>query len=178
MRARIAALLAVAALLAAACGDDSDQASDADPAVSAPTTTEPEPAAACGEDDGGDEGGDGDEVTLSVNTIDFAFDPAAYTISACEETTVQVVNEAADVHTWVVMKPGASVEDYIESYPHPGLVPGSDGSSEDVLAKASASGGTEGTPVTFTIPEAGTYQVICDLADHLEKGMEAELVVE
>ena len=178
MRARIAALLAVAALLAAACGDDSDQASDADPAVSAPTTTEPEPAAACGDDDGGDEGGGGDEGTLSVNAIDFAFDPAAYTISACEETTVQVVNEAADVHTWVVMKPGASVEDYIESYPHPGLVPGSDGSSEDVLVKASASGGTEGTPVTFTIQEAGTYQVICDIPGHLEDGMEGELVVE
>ena len=134
--------------------------------------------AACGDDDGGDEGGGGDEGTLSVNTIDFAFDPAAYNISAGEETTVQVVNEAADVHTWVVMKPGASVEDYIKSYPHPGLVPGSDGSSEDTLVKAAASGGTEGTPVTFTIQEAGTYQVICDIPGHLEDGMEGELVVE
>ena len=154
--ARIVGLLAVAALLVAACGDD----------------------------DGGDEGGGGDEGTLSVNTIDFAFDPATYNISAGEETTVQVVNEAADVptpektHTWVVMKPGVSVEDYINSYPHPGLIPGTDNSSEDVLAKASATGGTEGTPVTFTIQEAGTYQVICDIPGHLEDGMEAELVVE
>ena len=175
---RLLLLIAIGTLLLAACGDDSDEASDADPAVSAPTTTEPEPAAACEDDEGGDEGGGGDEVTLSVNTIDFAFDPAAYTISACEETTVQVVNEAADVHTWVVMKPGASVEDYIDTYPRPGLIPGTDNSTEDTLARASAAGGTEGTPVTFTIPEAGTYQVICDLADHLEKGMEAELVVE
>jgi plastocyanin len=134
--------------------------------------------AACGDDDGRDEGGGGGEGTLIVNTMDFAFDPAAYNISAGEETTVQVVNEAADVHTWVVMKPGVSVEDYIKSYPYPAVAAGTDNSTEDVLVKASASGGTEGTPVTFTIQEAGTYQVVCDIPGHLEDGMEGELVVD
>jgi plastocyanin len=150
-----------------ACGDDSSDESVED-------TVENEADEI--EDDGGDEGGGGDEVTLSVNAIDFAFDPATSTISAGEETTVQVVNEGADIHTWVVMRPGVSVEDYFNSYPFPPLFAGTDNSTEDVLTKASAPGGTEGIPVTFTIQEAGTYQVICDL--HLEEGMVGELVVE
>jgi plastocyanin len=169
--ARIVGLLAVAALLVAACGDDGDETTQSTRGVEVtPTGDDPDETTLSPS---------GVEVTLSVTATDFAFDPVDPVVEVGESSTVHLINKGSLPHTWVVLRQGASAEQYIES-----LVAATttderrDVEEDQTLVKVGPALLTTGDPVTFTIQEAGTYQVICDLPPHFKDGMEGTLVVE
>jgi plastocyanin len=145
-----------------ACGDDSSDESVED-------TVENE---VVGETPGGE------EVTLSVTATDFAFDPVDPVVFA-GDSTVHLINEGSQPHTWVLLQQGVSAEQYIDSIDSATTTAELRDVEEDqTLAKVQPALASLADPVTFTIDEAGTYTVICDIPEHFEKGMQGTLVVE
>src|SRR5262245_45450261 len=53
----------------------------------------------------------GPSTTIDVTTTDFAFTPNTFTIPAGQEITLNVINNGAVVHNFVIMKLGTNVGD-------------------------------------------------------------------
>src|SRR5262245_30414539 len=53
----------------------------------------------------------GPSTTIDVTTTDFAFTPNAFTVPAGQEITLNVINNGAVVHNFVIMKLGANAGD-------------------------------------------------------------------
>ena len=121
---------------------------------------------------GGDAADDAAGTSLEVTTTDFQFSPNSWTVSAGEEVSIQITNDGAVLHEWVLMQPGVTIEseadlpeteeELLADFVH----------VEDEVEPGST------TTLTFTAPEAGTYQVICAIEGHFAAGMEGELIVE
>jgi plastocyanin len=121
----------------------------------------------------------GVEVTLTVTATDFAFDPVDPVVEVGESSTVHLINRGSNPHTWVVLRQCASAEQYIESIDSATTTAARrDAEEGQTLVKVGPAAGPLGDPVTFTIDKAGTYEVVCDIPEHFEKGMEGTLVVE
>jgi uncharacterized cupredoxin-like copper-binding protein len=106
--------------------------------------------AACGDDDGaGGEATTDIEVT-GLDSLDF--EPDAFTVPAGEEVTVSLTSEGVE-HDFVI----------------------EDVDGEDVEVVHADPGETASG--TFTVDEAGTYVVYCEVPGHREAGMEASLEV-
>lgn len=116
--------------------------------------------AGCGDDDdGGDASSD-----LATTATDFQFDPDAWTTTAGEEFSITLTNDGETEHEWAVLTEEISSEEEF---------------SEDiVLLEVEAIPAGEETTESFTIDDAGTYQVICAIEGHFDAGMEGELTVE
>lgn len=126
-------------------------------------------AAGCGDDDDGDDEAGGAApaaVRIEAHATDFAFDPATWTVPAGAEVTIEFENEGTQEHEWVIVEQGSEIATEAEF-------------EEDVvLFEVEAIAPDEEVEETFTVDEAGTYQVICALPGHFAAGMEGELTVE
>jgi len=111
-------------------------------------------AVGCGDD--GDDGSGGLEATAS----EFQFEPDDWTVDA-GEFDLEFTNDGSVDHEWVI-EPIASEEEFTE---------------EGVLDEVETGPG-ETVTATFTVDEAGEYQVICGLEGHFDAGMEGTLTVE
>jgi uncharacterized cupredoxin-like copper-binding protein len=126
-----------------------------------------------GDDAGGDDdtGGSDASTNLEVTTTDFQFSPNSWTVPAGAEVSIDITNDGAVVHEWVLMQPGVTIESEAD-------LPETE---EELLAdfvnveEEVEPGAT--TTLTFTAPTAGTYQVICAIEGHFAAGMEGELNV-
>lgn len=99
---------------------------------------------------------------ISTTATDFKFEPNTWTVKAGEEVTLAITNNGAVEHDWVLL--GTMI-----------TAP-ADGEKDVIFEAEVAPGATEN--VTFTAPATpGEYQVICEIAGHLEAGMEGKLVV-
>lgn len=108
-------------------------------------------------------GGGGGKTTINTNMTDFKFDPAEWTVPAGQEVTLNIKNEGAVEHDWVLMA-------------KPVTPPASD-DNPDVIFMADVEAGSN-VSVTFTAPAApGEYQVVCAVPGHLESGMAGKLIV-
>lgn len=114
----------------------------------------------------GDDGGDTASADVTVVTTEYAFSPDTWSVSAGEAFTVEMTNEGAIEHEWAVIDLGEDIESEDEF-------------EEDiVLLEVEAIPAGQTTTQSFTIAEAGTYQVICALPGHFAEGMEGTLTVE
>jgi uncharacterized cupredoxin-like copper-binding protein len=161
IRRLLIALLAVFALLLAACGDsDSDSSSDE------PETTE---AADSGdemeEDEMEEEEGGSDAATeATVESMEFNFAPNEISVAADTDVTVTLDNTGSIPHNWTVMAAGVT------------LGSEADFDAADVaVATADVDGGASAT-VTVNLA-AGEYQVICSIPGHFDAGMRGTLTV-
>lgn len=124
--------------------------------------------AACGGGDTADTNTDtGPElVRVTVKGSDtFDFDPDSISVPAGSNVTITLDNEGALEHNWLLVP--ADVDPMVASEDH-------------VINNAttgSVAGGNTGR-VTFTAPEPGTYQFICNIAGHAAGGMVGTFVVE
>jgi uncharacterized cupredoxin-like copper-binding protein len=111
-------------------------------------------------------GGGGPSTNLNVDMVEFMFNPTELTVPAGQEITLELANNGAVVHDFVIMKYGTDV--------------GTDFSEEDkpnVYWDAELLPGTSGS-YTFNAPgEPGEYQIVCGVAGHYLAGMVAKLVV-
>lgn len=98
--------------------------------------------------------------------VEFMFEPKTLTVPAGQEITLELVNQGAIEHNFVILKKGIHAEG---SFDH-------DANLQDILLEAQLAPGKSGT-FTFTIAEAGEYQVICSIPGHLAAGMTGKLIV-
>jgi uncharacterized cupredoxin-like copper-binding protein len=116
--------------------------------------------AACG-------GTSGPSTSMRVTMTDFAFSPNSFTVPAGQQITVEMTNNGATAHSFVIMQAGHKVETHFADadkdfiyWVQPQVLPG---------ASAQAS---------FIAPsEPGEYQILCDIAGHFEAGMVGKLTV-
>ena len=111
-------------------------------------------------------GGGGPTTNLSVDMMEFTFTPAGFTVPAGQEITLELTNNGAVVHDFIIMNLGADVGQSFE---------GDD--EQNMYWKAEQGPGTSST-YTFTAPsQPGEYQVVCGIPGHYLAGMVAKLVV-
>jgi uncharacterized cupredoxin-like copper-binding protein len=116
-------------------------------------------------------GGDEAATDLQVTTSEFEFSPNEWTVPAGEEIAIEITNNGSLLHEWVLMRPGVTIETEAD-------LPETE---EELLADfvyvedEVEAGDTK--MLTFTAPEAGTYQVICAIETHFDAGMEGTLTV-
>lgn len=98
--------------------------------------------------------GGGSEQELKVTASDFKFDPNSFTVKAGQKVKVTMTNKGAVDHNWVV----------------------NDASGAQVFKMTVTVGKT--LSGEFTLPTAGTYTLICDVAGHKEAGMQGKIVAQ
>lgn len=124
---------------------------------------------ACGGDDD-DEGAAATEIEATLQ--EFHFTPTEWVVQAGEEITIELTNDGSIEHEWVILQQGVTITAETE-------LPETE---EELLAdfvywEDEVEPGETKT-VTFTAPEAGTYQVICAIEGHFDGGMTGTLTVE
>ena len=116
--------------------------------------------AACG-------GASGPSTSLKVTMTDFTFSPTSFTVPAGQQISVDITNNGATTHSFVIIQAGHDVKTHFTDadkafiyWAQPKVAPG-----ESVKASFAAPG------------EAGEYQIVCDIAGHFEAGMVGKLTV-
>ena len=111
-------------------------------------------------------GGSGPSTSLKVDMTEFMFDPDVYTIPAGETITLELSNNGAIKHEFVIMNFGTEV--------------GAEFGDEDeanIFWEAELEPGESGT-FTFIAPsEPGGYQIVCGTEGHYVAGMVGSLTV-
>ena len=111
-------------------------------------------------------GGSGPSTNLRVDMVEFMFDPTSLTVPAGQEITIELHNNGAIEHDFIIMKFGAQVGDDFGDEDRP-----------NVYWEAKLQPGTSST-YTFTAPsQPGEYQIVCGIPGHYIAGMSATLKV-
>lgn len=101
-----------------------------------------------------------------VLMTEFAFSPSDFIVPAGKEITLNLTNNGAVVHDFVIFKYGTSPGDQYNEEDLPNVY-----WMEEVLPGGEVS-------ITFTAPtQPGEYVVTCGIQGHLEAGMSAKLTV-
>jgi plastocyanin len=113
-------------------------------------------------------GDDGDEASTSIDATasEFQFEPDSWTVPAGEQFSIEFQNDGSVEHEWAVIKLGEDIESEDEF------------AEDKVLFEVEAVPAGDSTTQSFTVDEAGDYQVICALETHFDAGMEGTLTVE
>jgi uncharacterized cupredoxin-like copper-binding protein len=105
-------------------------------------------------------------TAINVSMTDFAYIPNNFVVPAGREIKVDLVNNGAVKHSFIIMKSGTVLdqdldeEDNVNIYWKIELAPG------------------QNTTTSFIAPsEPGEYMVVCSIAGHYEAGMTGRLVV-
>ncbi len=108
----------------------------------------------------------GPATTLDIQMTDFSYSPAALTIPAGKEITLNLKNNGKVTHEFVIIKLGQAV-----------TPPFGDDDEDKVYWEPEAEPG-QAVSVKFTAPvAAGTYTVVCGQPEHMEAGMTGTLAV-
>ena len=111
-------------------------------------------------------GGSGPSTTIDVTFAEFTFTPNAFSIPAGQEITLNITNNGAVTHEFIIMKLGEAVgEDF------------GDEDKAQIFWEVQAEPGEQKT-VTFMAPaEPGEYQIVCGTPGHYTAGMIGALTV-
>ena len=112
-------------------------------------------------------GGGGPSTTLNVTLTDFAFVPNTFTVPTGQEITLNITNNGAVVHNFVIMKLGKTAGDTFNEEDDPNVY----WQERDIPSDGELS-------VKFTAPtEPGEYQIVCRTPGHVASGMIGKLTV-
>ncbi len=106
-------------------------------------------------------------TSIKPTMTDFQFSPSSFTVPAGQQISASITNNGATTHSFVIMQAGHDLKEHFTEadkayiyWAEPQVLPGQ-------TVKAS-----------FTAPsQPGDYQIVCDIAGHLEAGMVAKLIV-
>src|SRR5512138_2070114 len=105
--------------------------------------------------------------SINVTVTDFAYTPNTFTVTAGQPVNLTVKNQGNAEHEFAIMKLGTSV-----------TAPFGDKDEGNIFWELDEIGpGTTKTGTFTAPPDPGTYEVVCGLPGHIEKGMTATLVV-
>ena len=111
-------------------------------------------------------GGGGPSTSLRIDMTDFMYNPADTVVPAGEEITLELVNNGAVAHNFIIMNLGTEVDDNF-----------GDEDEANMYWKAELGPGEIET-FTFTAPgEPGEYQIVCGVEGHYLAGMVGSLTV-
>lgn len=111
-------------------------------------------------------GSAGSPTTLDVTMTDFHYTPSAIVIPVGKEITLNIKNDGAIGHEFVIMKYGTSVGDVFGPE-----------DEDNVFWEVEVDAGGAKS-VKFTAPsEVGEYEVVCGTPGHLKAGMKADMTV-
>jgi uncharacterized cupredoxin-like copper-binding protein len=111
-------------------------------------------------------GGGGPSTKLNITMDDFKYDPMENTIPAGKEITLNIKNDGAVLHEYVIMKLGQTAGETF-----------GDEDEGNIYWEVEVDPG-QSKSVTFTAPpDAGTYEIVCGTQGHLEAGMKGSLIV-
>jgi uncharacterized cupredoxin-like copper-binding protein len=111
-------------------------------------------------------GGGGPSTNLRVDMTDFMYNPTEFTVPAGQEITLELSNNGAVVHDFIIMNLGADVGQGVGEI-----------DESNMYWKAELQPGTSST-YTFLAPsQPGEYQVLCGIPGHYLAGMTAKLNV-
>jgi uncharacterized cupredoxin-like copper-binding protein len=98
--------------------------------------------------------------------IDFAYNPDAFIVPAGREITLDIVNNGAVVHNFIIMKAGVTLGTHFDQ-----------GDERNIVWKIELAPG-QSMITTFTAPsEPGEHLIVCSTKGHYEAGMSGKLVV-
>ena len=107
------------------------------------------------------------KVTLNVTATDSGYDSTTYTVPAGAQVTVSMTNNGVLQHEFAILKLNQHV-----------TPPFGEKDEDKILWELDGVDAGTTKSDTFTAPtEAGSYDVICGIPGHIEKGMVATLVV-
>ncbi len=116
--------------------------------------------------------GGGASNQIEATLTDFEFTPSEWTVNAGEEISLDLTNDGAVEHEFVILQSGVEItseddlpeteEELLADYVY----------WEDEIEPG------ESKTLTFTAPDAGTYEVICAIDGHFDAGMNGTLTVE
>ena len=111
-------------------------------------------------------GGGGPSTNLKGDMTDFMFDPDTFTVPAGETITLELSNNGAVEHEFVIMNFATGVGDDF-----------GDEDEANIYWEAELEAGVSGT-FTFTAPsQPGDYQIVCGSEGHYVAGMVGSLTV-
>ena len=107
------------------------------------------------------------KVTLNVTATDEGYDSQTYTVPAGAQVVLNMTNNGALEHEFAILKLGEHV-----------TPPFGDKDEDKILWELDGVEAGKTKSDTFTAPtQPGSYDVICGIPGHIEKGMIATLVV-
>ncbi len=107
------------------------------------------------------------KVTLNVTATDEGYDSTTYTVPAGAQVTVSLTNTGVLQHEFAILK--------LDQHVTP---PFGEKDEDKILWELDGVDAGTTKSDTFTAPtEPGSYDVICGIPGHIEKGMVATLVV-
>jgi uncharacterized cupredoxin-like copper-binding protein len=111
-------------------------------------------------------GGGQSPTKLKVTMSEFKYDMENYTVAAGKEITMDIKNDGAVGHEFVIMKKGLTIgEDFGPE------------DEENIYWEVEVEPG-KSTTTTFTAPaDPGEYQVVCGTQGHFKAGMVSKLTV-
>ncbi len=116
--------------------------------------------AACG-------GASGPSTSIRVTMTDFAFSPNSFTVPANQQISIELTNNGAVTHSFLIMKAADPVSEHF-----------TDADKANVYWEQASLPPGESVKATFLSPsEPGQYQIVCGIAGHFEAGMVAKLNV-
>ena len=104
-------------------------------------------------------------TSISAEAKEFSFRPAAWTVPAGQQVSVTFTNAGTTDHEWVIIADQRQLTSEAEF------------SETMVYFEIEFLGNGRSTTATFTAPSAGTYQVICAVPGHFDRGMKGTLTV-
>jgi uncharacterized cupredoxin-like copper-binding protein len=108
----------------------------------------------------------GTPTQIDVTMTDFHYTPSEWTIPAGKEITMNIKNDGAVGHEYVIMKYGKSAGDKFDPEDEENIF-----WEVEVDAHSSKN-------VKFTAPgDIGSYEILCGTPGHLQAGMKAALTV-
>jgi uncharacterized cupredoxin-like copper-binding protein len=111
-------------------------------------------------------GGGGASTNVKIQMTEFMFTPSTITVPAGKDITLNLSNNGANMHDFIIMKYGTDVGDSFGDEDRP-----------NVYWETKLDPATSGT-FTFTAPDQpGEYQIVCGVAGHYQAGMVAKMIV-
>jgi len=109
---------------------------------------------------GGTGGSGAPAAKISIEMTEFTFSPKEMTVFSGQEATLELKNSGAVEHDFTILKKGTVAKTPFDREKQAG----------DILAEFKLGSGKSDT-FKFTLPEAGEYEIICNIPGHVEAGM-------
>ncbi len=106
------------------------------------------------------------KMSIRVTATDFQFEPKGWTVDSGQKVSLTLINHGVQEHEWVILKQGREV-----------VLPFDDDDEDKVFWEIEAGPGATKEEIFSAPQRPGIYSIVCGKPRHIERGMEATLIV-